>query len=237
MIVETKFGFSLNVRDGSYIGAQLLQHGVWESAETDLVRSLVRPGDLVIDAGAHVGYYSLLMAHAGARVLAFEPNPELFKLLYKNSAELDIKAYQVALSDVDGEADFFLPSGYDDGFGSLGAADRDDRSRSIRVETKRLDGVLSPGRVRLMKLDVEGAEACVIRGLGARFTDVDHYLIECIDRPVRVQALESSVDIINTLLSNFEVLDCQSGGEWKRVAAARSSPGPSILFVNPMAER
>jgi hypothetical protein len=105
------------------------------------------------------------------------------------------------------------------------------------VETKRLDGVLSPGRVRLMKLDVEGAEACVIRGLGARFTDVDHYLIECIDRPVRVQALESSVDIINTLLSNFEVLDCQSGGEWKRVAAARSSPGPSILFVNPMAER
>lgn len=238
MIVETKCGFSLIVREGSYIGAQLLQHGVWEQPETERVRSLIRPGDLTVDAGAHVGYYSCLMAEAGARVLAFEPNPKLFALLIENAARLpDITPYQLALSDVDAEADFYLPSGYDDGFGSLGAADRDDRSHPIRVQTRRLDGILPPGRVRLVKVDVEGAEALVISGLGTRFMDVDYFLVECIDRPLRVERLGSSVAAVNAYLAGFQAYEHDAAAGWKRVAAARSTPGPSVLFENPIAQR
>jgi FkbM family methyltransferase len=237
MIVDTKYGFSLNVGDGSYIGSQLEKHGVWEQPESERVRSLIRPGDLTVDAGAHVGYYSCLMAKCGARVLAFEPNPKLYTLLRQNVASLpSITPRLFALSDVDGEADFFLPSGYDDGFGSLGAADRDDRSHSIRVQTRRLDGILPPGRVRVMKIDVEGAEALVISGLGIRFTDVDYFLIECIDRQLRMELLGSSVAVINAYLAlaGFRVYEYDTAGGWKQVPAARSTAGPSVLFENPV---
>jgi FkbM family methyltransferase len=237
MIVETKYGFSLRVGDGSYIGAQIKQYGVWEQAETERVRQLIRPGDLTVDAGAHVGYYSCLMAKCGARVLAFEPNPKLHTLLVQNCQEWhwpSVAAHQLALSDVDGEADFYLPSGYDDGFGSLGAADRDDRSHSIRVQTRRLDGFLPLGRIRLVKIDVEGAEALVIRGLGASFTDVDYFLIECIDRARRLELLGSSVAVINALLAGFRIYEFAASGGWKQVSEAHSSAGPSVLFENPV---
>jgi FkbM family methyltransferase len=238
VIVETKYGFSLSVGDGSYIGAQIQQHGVWEQPETERVRSLIRPGDLTVDAGAHVGYYCCLMAGCGARVLAFEPSPKLFALLIENAARLPhVAPHQLALSDVDGETDFYLPSGYDDGFGSLGAADRDDRSRSIRAQTRRLEEFLPPGRVRLVKIDVEGAEALVISGLGTRFMDVDYFLVECIDRAERVKRLGSSVAAINAYLAGFQAYEHDATAGWKRVPAARSTQGPSVLFENPMAQR
>jgi FkbM family methyltransferase len=66
------------------ISRLLLTDGVWEANATKLVRKHFNGGDF-IDAGAHVGYYSLLAASMGAkRVYAFEPNPFSFRYLAFN---------------------------------------------------------------------------------------------------------------------------------------------------------
>ena len=65
------------------VAAQLIARGYWETWIEKVVRSLIRPGDHVIDIGANHGYYTLGMA-AGVgptgRVVAFEANPRMTKL-------------------------------------------------------------------------------------------------------------------------------------------------------------
>jgi hypothetical protein len=67
----------------------LCRYGVWEPGETRFLRALVRPGDVFVDVGAHVGYFSLLAAsrvgEEGA-VIAVEPEPRNLRLLRANLA-------------------------------------------------------------------------------------------------------------------------------------------------------
>ena len=67
------------------IAPWLLIHGEWEPEETDLVKKLVKLGDVFVDVGANLGYYSLIAARAGAsHVYAFEAQPSTYELLGKN---------------------------------------------------------------------------------------------------------------------------------------------------------
>jgi hypothetical protein len=56
----------------------LIQNGVYEPEETELIKKLVKPNDVCIDVGANVGYFTVLMAKLGAYVYAFEPEPSNF---------------------------------------------------------------------------------------------------------------------------------------------------------------
>ena len=72
---------------GRDIAPHLLLHGVWEAEELRVFRRMLRPGDLVLDLGAHVGVYTLAAAEAvGAqgRVHAFEPHPRNAGLLRRS---------------------------------------------------------------------------------------------------------------------------------------------------------
>ena len=54
---------------------------------TALVKRIVRNGDIVVDIGAHIGYYTLIFARLvgpKGKVFAFEPEPNNFNLLIKN---------------------------------------------------------------------------------------------------------------------------------------------------------
>ena len=112
---------------------------------------------ICVDAGANIGYLSLVMQSCGAKVIAIEPNRQLIGLLLGNVGGF-CDVYRCALSDVDGEAPFYLPSKWESGWGSLAAADKGDRSRPVTVQTRRLDSILPEGPIRLIKMDVEGAE-------------------------------------------------------------------------------
>lgn len=222
----------LAAHPGSYM-AQILQHGVFEGSESALVRSLVRQGDFCIDAGAHVGYYSSLMAEAGAKVLAIEPNPKHVSLLERNVPSATI--FQVALSDTDAkDVPFYLPSDYDDGWGSLGFSDQGRKSQ-IGVRTRRLDGILDElhydGPIRLMKMDIEGAELLALRGMGDYLQKVSYILMECIDVASRIEILHSTVEGINELLAGWTVRQPSV----KVDIVPKAVSGGNFLFVNPNA--
>ena len=55
----------------------------YEPIETDIVKSNVKKNDIVVDVGANIGYYTLLMAKNEANVFSYEPEPQNFELLKK----------------------------------------------------------------------------------------------------------------------------------------------------------
>jgi len=141
--------------------------GSYEPEQTRLFQETIRPGDTVLDVGAHVGYYTVLSAvlvgDAGA-VWSFEPNPRNAGFLRRH-AEVNglrqVRVEQAAVSDAEGTARFDFGTG--SGTGHLSS------DGAIAVRTLRLDDFCAAHAIvpRAVKIDVEGAEAAVLEGFAA----------------------------------------------------------------------
>ena len=139
----------------------------FDTDEMDFLERYLRPGDRFVDVGANVGTYTLLGASLvgpSGRVDAFEPVPQLAEELRRNIALNGIESYvfphDVAVTDYAGEVRFRA----DRDVSSRIAIDRDPHNRVTVVRCDRLDDLLPDGEIALMKIDVEGAEAAVLRG-------------------------------------------------------------------------
>jgi FkbM family methyltransferase len=165
-------------------GQEMLE-GTFESFLYDAARSRCRlDGAVCWDVGAHVGYHTLGFAALGADVVAFEPNAHnarhLQMHLQRNSTlARRVKHLPVALADYDGEMTFIQS-------GDLGGASSGSHLDTAlpplqcgayasfertRVLAARIDTLIDSGGARapdILKIDVEGAEALVLRG-GERF--------------------------------------------------------------------
>jgi len=154
----------------------------WQAFEQPLPAVFYRaaaswPG-LVLDVGANTGFYTLLAAaaHRRNRVLAFEPVPALLGMLNENmlgnGLAARVRLIRCAVSDRNGPAVLYLPAadhGNIETSASLWAAFKTHHSGTIPVLARTLDRVLlRPSlitqRVSLIKIDVEGCEALVLRG-------------------------------------------------------------------------
>ncbi|HEX6367302.1 MAG TPA: FkbM family methyltransferase [Longimicrobium sp.] len=144
-------------------------------AETAALRASLPPGGTFVDVGANWGYFTLVAAHAvgpTGRVVALEPDPRMHAELAANLARngtRNVTALAVAASDRAGRATL---SGYAEadrnrGVSSLVAAPAGD-APSFAVRTMTLDDLLDEqgiDSVDLVKVDVEGAEELVVRGM------------------------------------------------------------------------
>lgn len=148
--------------------------GLWEPDMTAFVRQHLRPGDYAVDVGANIGYFSLLAASrvgATGKVIAIEPVPRALSILHRNVQENGLQAVihvkPLAVGHQSGSVDIFegpaenlggstrIPTGL--GFGGC-----------TTVPLAPTCDVLSSEewqRVRLVKIDVEGDELDVLRGL------------------------------------------------------------------------
>jgi FkbM family methyltransferase len=148
----------------------------YEVGTTRLFEETVEPGMVVVDIGAHVGYYTLLAAkQAGpnGKVYAFEPEQGNHALLQKNietNGYNNVVATRMAVSDRRGSSTLFLTA-LDSGRHSMYHHGLPERG-SVPVETTTLDSFLeSEGwpHVDLIKIDVEGAEIAVLDGMPRLF--------------------------------------------------------------------
>jgi len=136
--------------------------------EATLLRRLVRPGLQVIDVGANIGLYSLLLAHLVERsgsVLAFEPEPNLFAILRENCARnnaTNVTPFQCALGRTSGLVSFHR-SAFNSGDNRLGKASMGHDAVEVRVE--RFDDLHPDSRPDFVKIDVQGHEFAALSGM------------------------------------------------------------------------
>ncbi len=150
--------------------ADLSINGVYEPLTTDLVRAKIAPGAAVLDIGAHIGYYTLIFAKCvgpTGHVFAFEPEPGNFALLEENVSAnryQNITLSRVAVSDRAGRARLYVDTG---NAGDCRMYDSHDLRPSIEIETIRLDEYFDsyPGRLDVIKMDIQGAEPAAWRGM------------------------------------------------------------------------
>lgn len=154
-----------------YDTLDLRRQGIFEPLATALLPLLVGDGDMVIDVGANIGYYTLLCARlVGKRglVYAFEPEPQAFALLEQNVAlngYRNVVARRQAVGGQCGTTWLWVNLGsnqgdhriYDPGEG---------RRRRLEVELVALDQVLPAGAgVKLVKMDLQGSEPLALQGM------------------------------------------------------------------------
>src|SRR5262249_7912556 len=133
---------------------------------------MVRAGDVVVDIGANWGIHTLYLSRLvglNGLVISLEPFPLAFSDLQwhiRANKCFNVRAVQVAASDNDGEALFSVGETPSEG-GLLNDSIASDREGQIKVTTRRLDSLVAEWRLkklRLVKIDVEGAESKVLSG-------------------------------------------------------------------------
>lgn len=160
------------------IDRNLLVKGHWEREQIEFFRSqfLTKlPRNKIatfLDIGAHEGLYSMILAQDGffQRIVAFEPDPRnLIQLrinLLMNNMLQQIEIAELAASDSAGRIPFFVATDEKRGGSRIIREGQDNLKGEIEVEAVRLDDKFDiTDSVLVAKIDVEGAELKVLRGM------------------------------------------------------------------------
>jgi len=145
--------------------------GVYGELDTEIVKNEIKSGDIVIDVGANIGYYTLIFAKLvgkTGKVIAFEPESKNFELLKKNVTinELtNVVLEQKVVSDKNERTKLFLANS-----GIVGHHINPTKNNEnfIEVDSITLDDYLRENnlthKINFLKIDVEGAEIKVLNG-------------------------------------------------------------------------
>ena len=164
-------GLRMFVDTRDILGSSLATRRTWEPHVTRLFAELLDEGDVFVDVGAHFGYYTLIASRivgGNGRVYALEPHPSTHALLKAN----------LELNEVRNVRPLAVAAGSQHGVGTLGTSKPSDGARmslladhgqaATPVPISPLAEILDQAdvpRVRLVKIDVEGFEDRVLRGL------------------------------------------------------------------------
>jgi FkbM family methyltransferase len=176
LVARTRFGARLTGALPDLMQGYLYFFGVWEPGITELYHAALKPGDVVVDVGANVGAHTLLAAHLvgpGGRVHAVEASPFIHDRLRRNivaNGATNIRSYNMAATETPGPVTVFLHDASNLG-GTTIVAEEAARLGALReavVEGRPLGTIVPEAELlaaRLIKIDVEGAEWLVLRGM------------------------------------------------------------------------
>ncbi len=199
LIAKTQEGlFAFDYSD-QVVGKYIALCGAWEKAETDLIKKIVKSDDIVVDIGANLGWYTVLLSNLVGEqgsVIAFEPEPLNYQLLQTNiflNKLKNVTAHQIALLDSKSSVEFELS---DSNFGDhrVRFTNRLDQriekyaesSRSvISVKACTLDEALEENlkylgeqKIKLIKIDCQGSEIAILRGAQRTLPQTEYLISE-----------------------------------------------------------
>lgn len=186
-MVEVLSGVKLIAdRDAVLVANRKRKRG-FEPNSIQLWRDLSRRGGLMVDAGAYTGFYSILAALNGARVVAYEPNPDAAERMRDNislNSASGITVRQVALSDREGVSPMYGKGPMSSAGGLVPGEEMIGSAVTCRLDDERLEGVVA------IKIDVERSEIPLLMGSLQTIRDHrPHILIESLDGPSEVDAI------------------------------------------------
>lgn len=232
--VDTVDGIRMELDPQEWLQIHLMAGDLPEPATTALFRSLLRPGDVCIDVGAHVGFLTLAAAQCvgpAGRVIAIEPQPYNCERILINSQVNGLENIVVVAA----------AAGNEDGFVRLHGQKRNDKARLtlagggvsdvatlFEVPVVCLDSVAARhgvSRVRLLKIDVEGFEQEVFAGARETLAATENLVFECLPD------MDPSIvgTLVDILVSQGFTLHQVNGTPW--------TPGEPLIEHNVWAAR
>jgi len=208
-VPELNLRFKVKTED--VVGRHIYKYQVHEPVLSQFLVDYLKfePGDVVIDIGANVGWYSLLLARLAqdnAHVFAFEPDPLNFKLLEHNirlNEVTQITAIQKALAADDGMQRLYQHDSNNLGRHSLLQLQD---GNAVDVQTTSLDNFWNESGLgtrvpRFIKIDIEGYELVALRGAGEVLKRCPSILCEYSPDYMRQGGLDPA-DLINLLVGH-----------------------------------
>jgi FkbM family methyltransferase len=224
------------VRTDDFIGRALAVSGVHEPNVTAAFTAACGVGDVCLDVGAHIGYYTLLAAKLvgpDGHVHAFEPSPGSYERLVANVRlnRLDnVTAHELAVGDERGTVRLYEPDGQNSGLATLSAELATKGGavpREVDVRLAPISDVVSEAdlrRVRVVKVDVEWHELDVLRSLAPVF-DLGRPLKVFVEWNPHRSAPEAGDEMRAVWKANgFELYGLGSGHSLERLFPARIEP-------------
>jgi FkbM family methyltransferase len=221
------------------LSTHLLLDGYWEMWLTEALAEVVRPGMTVVDVGANLGYFTLLMADLvgpEGRVHAFEPNKPIAERLRRsvqvNGFGARVRVSEDALSDVDGApALLAVPESEPKNAHVVGCAGRSDASSPglLPITTRRLDSFPELLDAAVIKIDADTSEEAIWRGLEGRLRQAAPLTIFLEFTPARYADPAGFLGEIVAAGFDLRLLTLEDG-------ARRASPA-EVLAGSPFADR
>ena len=215
-----------------------------ERYEAALVARVLDPGEVFWDVGANIGYFSLVAAAAvGERgeVAAFEPGAAALARLQENVSlnpdkkDQNIRIFNLAAADADGEAVLYRREGIADSSASLytGAAGA---AGGETCATVALDRFLEKEDLRppdFIKLDVEGAELAALQGAAAILADFRPLLLVEMEEK-NLQAAGASRAAIQAFLRDYGYRAAHlRKGRWLLLDDIHNTRGRNLFWFDP----
>lgn len=168
--IITKDGYKMFLDKQDNLRLSLCNEGdKGDKFELDIIKDTVKEGDVVLDVGGHIGFYTLvfskLVGETG-KVYTFEPNPDNFAILKKNIEVNNIKnviLVNKALSDKEGKLKLYLNK---DNSGGHSLYQQNASNDFVEVDVLKLDNYFrgSIKKIDFIKMDAEGSEGHIFQG-------------------------------------------------------------------------
>ena len=170
ILTKSRGGEFLTLSNDTVIGESIRTYGEWSYREIELIGQFIRPGSNVIEAGSNIGSHTMFIARdlcpQGA-VFAFEPRRLIFQMLCANmilNGVTNVHPFQLGLgAHEENFAEAPIPLYFDANFGGFAPGCIEGKGEILRLVT--LDSMLDQlPPIQLIKADVEGYEADMLRG-------------------------------------------------------------------------
>ena len=174
----TVFGAHFRCMRADYIQRRIAFFGLFEPNLTYFINSVLKPGDVFIDVGANIGYFTMLASKcvgASGKVYAVEASPSTYELLVANLKLNEVKNVQaIHMAVADKECHVCIQSNDNRNIGAnsvqiIASAGIDS------VVGRPLHDIVAPdlGRASFIKIDVEGAENLILPSIFDYFAHLD----------------------------------------------------------------
>jgi FkbM family methyltransferase len=179
VVAATLDGMRFRCRPPDLIQMYIWLFGIWEPELSAFIGARLAPGDCFLDVGANIGYFSVLAARRVGEtgsVIAVEPSPTVFPLLEEsarlNDAGAAVRLVNAAAGSGVGSIPIYSGPSHNIGLTTT-VAERGFALEGV-VQSLPLDAILRPeekAALRMIKIDVEGREPEVLRGMGRLIGD------------------------------------------------------------------
>ena len=237
--VPTSYGHRITVLEDDYIGQRIIKKGIYEGILLQFVTGILNKMShpVVLDIGANIGNHSLVFSKFSAKVVSFEPLPDIFAILSVNVDQNSIDnvaCINSALSNEEGSATIYRLAG-----GNVGASSLDKRSENsepFNVTLQLGDNAvreLHLPSVDLIKIDVEGHELSALQGLQSTIKQYRPYIVMEWEDPLSIERLVSA-NILEELFHDYTVYVLGSNydnGYWHKKTAGKLFRKLTRLFL------